>query len=318
MRVLYIRIGSSNILLTNKHKCDTFIDVNTKTNKKMKTKRNGPIRIDEMYGVHHTDSPMPTKLEENARRYEELTWTDLDPETLEKTRQILLNIPLIHRTPNQRFSGDAPEERTLYDTPVPADHLDGISGIENNTYMLDQQLGLDRYVFMGWGSAQEEERFGFLGSAKNAILIDSKLLFDPKCVVTPKDVAEHVGWRTFGKGTKAGFFRPQKTMDEACAIFEYRGTMVSGADWFEIVARRITRSVMDGKPMRVGLSDLGEIKFDGPIPSSAVLGTVRTDTEDYDQYERYIEELTGGSLDLIERRKSLAYGLGKLVGKIAA
>lgn len=240
----------------------------------------------------------------SGRWIPELYW-ELSDESLESARNILMQLPLVHRTHVQRFSGDQPMNETLYDTPVPASFLetDTPSG-GDNTYKADHELGLDQYTFLGWGGVLHEESGDFLGDADFAVLVSPEILFDDNCVVTQRDVATFLPEDTLHDGIEGN--------DHARAMAErYLETVVGGKVWFEVITRRVAKAIEDQDPIDLSLETLGEIKYRGPIPRGAIIGAMDIRSAEYEQYIDHISEFSRGLL----RLKTAGY-LARLVHKV--
>lgn len=229
----------------------------------------------------------------NAARYEEMGWTDITPEAHDQARAILLQLPLVHRTGHQRFSGQRPEDESVIDVPAPKVMLS--PDFEDNTYRLDHELDLDEYVFMGWGAPLSGDRNSFLGKNDYAVLVDSKLLLDERCVVTPKDIVEHLDSDILYDGIA------KATTEDVNGISAYFRSMVSGTDWLEIVTRRVARAIQDGKPIELVLESFGEIKFKGAIPERAIIAGMDVRTEEYELYRKHVQEISDNTLQLIKQ-----------------
>lgn len=244
----------------------------------------GGVRVDQL---------TKEQLASNAANYEEMSW-ELEPNIVEQARRILMSIPLVHRTPVQRFSGEAVDQTTLYDTPVPQSYLYS-SGEGGNTYALDRQMQLDEYVFMGWGAITSEERDSFLRQARYAVLVDPELLLRDDVIVTPNDISWDVHQRVMDHGVASA--KPE----DAEAIEEYLASAVRGKDWLEIAARRLAKHMQENpdKQYEIDIEHLGEIKHHGPIDASAIIGTVdMQDNDEYQAYCDYVDSVTNGVIGL--------------------
>ncbi len=240
----------------------------------------------------------PEQLAKNAAKYEEMGW-EIDEQLVEQAKNMLLSLPLIHRTSNERIL--RPHKAELAETeavPTPQSilHRDGFldrHDAHHNTFRLDRQLDLDEYVFMGWGAPLAEHDSSFIAQAREGLLIDPELLFSEDCVVTPIDLATMVeGYAMDGGVTD------RETEDIAK---EYLETVVSGAAWLEIAARRLAKHIQENprQAMELTLESLGEVKFRGKMPRSAVIGTLDLDDKaEYKLYEDTVRVETGGHVAL--------------------
>lgn len=240
----------------------------------------------------------------NASLFPEMN-ADLDPVLVDEARSRLLELPLIHRTSAERLSSNPVEGHTLNDVPVPRSHLP--RGHHSNTYAFDRREGLDEYTFMSWGAVFSRLRGGFLKGSRYAVLIDPKILMDRRCIATPHDVGEIISSRTLTEDRSHSVrLSPQdrrkaqerRLADGDSYMREYMFKAVYGSDWLEIQARRLVqRSVRERKSLdqlEISADDLGEIKFKGPIPQSAIIGSLDTfDKEEYELYEEFIRKAAG-------------------------
>ncbi|MCC7289537.1 hypothetical protein IT414_04090 [bacterium] len=232
------------------------------------------------------------KLLENARNYPEMGF-DLDPELVSYVRDILLLLPLVHRTDAKRISSEPVSGGSLYDSIVPQSYMHGAGSDSDNTFELDRDLDLDEFVFMAWGAIYPQERGHFLAGVRNAALISSSLLLDPRCIVSPDDISSIISYHDLKTGIKSLDQKERQAIQE-----EYLDKLVTGRDWLEIEARRIAKQLTDNPQdldiAKLFAGDLGEIKFFGEIPRSKIIAIVDThDKHEYDLYRKQIEEETG-------------------------
>ncbi len=159
-----------------------------------------------------------------------------------------------------------------------------------------RQADLDEFVFMSWGGIYADHG-SFLGGSRYAVLIEPDLLQDPHCVVTPTDIAQHVDDGVMDRGLELGDRQDARELRD-----EYFGKMVTGRDWLEIEARRIAKRVADGEISlddlgKLSADDLGEVKFFGEVPRSAVIASLDThDSKEYGMYRKYNKGRTGFKL----------------------
>lgn len=242
----------------------------------------------------------------NANNYPEMKY-DLPVALVDSVRERLLQLPLVHRTDDARFSEKPAARHSLYDELVPHSYLvpeEGSVERLGNTFQLDRDLGLDEFVFLSWG-----EVFSGYVDGRYALLLSPELLFSPDCLVTPDDIVEAVSSKELRKGVG-------KLDDKSRAEIEkkYLGKIVSGRDWLEIVARRIAKMIVDGVPEEEAYSassGLGEIKYRGRIPRSMILAHL--DLEDNAQYPQYHEHIKERTHFILEKPRGW---LAKLIGKI--
>ena len=242
----------------------------------------------------------------NANNYPEMKY-DLPVTLVDSIRERLLQLPLVHRTDDARFSEKPGAGPSLYDEPVPHSYLvpeeESVERL-GNTFQLDRDLGLDEFVFLSWG----EVFSGYVGG-RYALLVSPELLFSPDCLVTPDDISGSVSSKELRKGVG-------KLDDKSRAEIEkeYLGKIVSGRDWLEIEARRIAQMIVDGVPEEEAYSArscLGEIKYRGRIPRSMILAHL--DLEDNAQYPQYRDHIKEKTHFILEKPKGR---LAKLIGKI--
>lgn len=227
------------------------------------------------------------KLSENAAKYPEMSY-EIDSQLLEQVRQKLLKLPLVHRTKTRELVSGPVKTEGGFRSPVPYSWLTQASNQKaaGNTHGLDLQNDLDEYVFMSWGGIYGE-RNSFLAGSRYAVLVSSDLLMDPRCVVTPLDVAGVVSGKIMDRGLVVSDWSAARDLRD-----EYFDKMVTGADWVEIESRRIAKRIVDGN---ASIDDLGEIKFLGEVPHSSVIASVDTSTE-YPDYRNFIKTETGFTL----------------------
>lgn len=240
--------------------------------------------------IHHLSAE---QLDRNAAAYPEMKM-DLDQAKIDQAKPMLMKLPLVHRTRAQRLSSEPVEGHTLYDGPTPSSYLSDDIRQHDNTYALDEELGLDDFVFLSWGAVYPEEVSSFLAGSQFAMLVDATALLDSGCLVTPHDIASSVSDRTMTEGLEA--VRP---VDREQVESEYLDKIVRGCDWLEIEARRIVaRSLADPTgELELTTETMGEIKYKGEIPRSRIIAVIDTHAVgEYDQYRQYIHDEVGASL----------------------
>jgi hypothetical protein len=269
------------------------------------------IKIEEQAEKAHIPQKLaqfitPEDLKRNASNYPEMGY-ELPEALVESVRNRLLELPLVHRTNETRFSSEPTNKISLYDEPVPHSYLvseDNDVKSRGNTFQLDRDLDLDEFVFLSWG-----EVFSDFVSGRYALLIRPELLLSPDCIVTPYDIAEIVSSRQLHKGVGKLDDKMRKEIED-----EYFSKAVSGSDWLEIQARRIAKMILNGVPEEEAYSTyngLGEIKYRGRVPRAIVIGTLDLEQkEDYPDYWSYIKQKTGFTIQKPKGR------LAKLIGKI--
>lgn len=238
------------------------------------------------------DHISPEQLARNAAAYPEMSW-EVDESLLANARQRLLQLPLVHRTSAPRFGSQPVEQPWLYDTPVPFSYLPSEIGDQHgNTLRLDEDLDLDEFVFMSWGGVFDRTA-NFLAGKRYAVLIDPRILLDSRCVATPDDISDLVDVEETLEGLDSE--------DQAVVREEYINKMVSGRDWLEIMARRMAKSMAEGKTLpTIKASTLGEIKFHGQIPASAIIASLDTHSgTEYKLFRKHVKELTGFRLPIV-------------------
>lgn len=168
------------------------------------------------------------------------------PKELDYAKRQLLNLPLFHSntTDNPHISPSV---------HLPPEHR------HKNTEPLDISLGLDRFVFLTWGIPNWSK----YGSYMHAI--NPEILLSRSTVITPSDIlpiAEYDLEFPYEKLSK----RIQKRINT-----EYFGKMLSGADWLELMSRKVVDKIRSGAPLFV-ISDsgvgMGEIKHEGQLGPS--------------------------------------------------
>lgn len=208
-------------------------------------------------------------LEANAATYPELQ-VDIDPgreHRLRAVRSALLKLPLIHTTFGDLESAQRDGIQVFADRPAT---------LYGHSNPLDESLGLTEYTFMHWGSA-EKSPYG-----RNHIRIDPKLLLSPRTIVTPHDINSH------------NFYQDRSFVDTPESAQQnvrdyYFSKMVRGADWLEIVSRRVLASAEKGVPYTLEPQDaLGEVKYHGSLPPDLITGVI-TEGQESDYWRQLLE-----------------------------
>ena len=162
-------------------------------------------------------------------------------------RSILQSLPLFHS------SGSSLE------TIEPSSSMLNEGNRNRNSCALDISLGLHHYVFFNWGMP-DWSQYG-----QHVYAVDSRVLFLPQTVSTPWDISAIAGLTDIELPYSQLSSKAQQRIQH-----EYYGMMLTGADWFELIARRVIDSVHAGKNLCVlhnGGVGMGEIKFPGIVGS---------------------------------------------------
>ncbi|OGY19308.1 MAG: hypothetical protein A3A65_04270 [Candidatus Chisholmbacteria bacterium RIFCSPLOWO2_01_FULL_49_14] len=128
-----------------------------------------------------------------------------------------------------------------------------------NSYALDISLGLQQYVFFNWGMP-DWSQYG-----PHMYAVDPRVLLLPQTVATPWDISAIAGLTDIELPYSQLSRKAQQRIQH-----DYYGMMLTGADWFEFIARRVIDSVHAGNPvyeLRNGGVGMGEIKFPGIVGS---------------------------------------------------
>lgn len=229
------------------------------------------------------------QLDANARSYLDKFDGDIPPEEIEKARGVILQIPLTHFM-NGDIQGIRNDTETLHSyRSLTSNNIrtkgyydkenDGVSTL---TYETDIAMGLDNFVFMCLGAPYPNE---MKGVKSRIILINSSLLLQEGCLVTPTDIAE------FGDELNDnGGISSDKALDQA---EEYFKSVVRGSDWVEILARRLAywRRDNQDKPFEIeSCFELGEIKYKGLITADMITGVIKSE-KDLEEYKKRLRTL---------------------------
>lgn len=189
---------------------------------------------------------------------------------LDAIRKQLIQVPLIHVASSQH-SGSIRSQGIM---PLAGRGLDPEAGVVGHTLAVDRSLGLDEYVFMGWGLAGQPSGAGSsYGDAY--VLISAETLLDPRTIVTPTDIMEYVP-----RKADAPFAELSPSI-QATLEHQYFNGMLHGSDWLELTARRMFLHLQgnDGQPYPLNFSTgWGEVKFHGTVPPESVIDIVVDDT----------------------------------------
>jgi hypothetical protein len=176
---------------------------------------------------------------------------------------------------------------------------------------------------MRWGAVYTRGKGDFLKGSRYAVLVDPDVLQDERTIATPWDIAARVS----GSRMTDTYFDPKaimtprqfvrhkyemhrKLIGDQQRVDLYMQAVVTGADWLDIEARRLlAKAYKARKPvedMPVSAEDLGEVKFKGPLPRSAILAVLDThNPKEYQMYVDYVRETAGIALEdtgRLERR----------------
>jgi hypothetical protein len=228
----------------------------------------------------------------NVKNYPEMTMklTKIQRERINCIKDVLIQIPLIHATPNDEIAMGSSGLSPMDDLPV---------GHRGHSLKSDRSLGLTKYVFFNWGMAQK-------GYGRFIAQYSPELLEGDNVIVTPMDFGhiELADERLFDD------YEPErkKRMED-----NYLKYMVTGRTWKEIVARRILKSIESGHPF-FPLStsySLGEIKHLGGVPKEHFIGSFPV--SDMRAHYRFLYE-HGFSFTNMEQKRMLYQRTGKKYG----
>jgi hypothetical protein len=235
------------------------------------------------------DTLTSEELECNLQQYPEMAWEVSDNE-LATARRSITRLPLTHTTQEGTlidsfgdsasigiFSFSKLQQQGLLATEF------GGKGVRGFTTMLDEKMGLHKYVFMCLGSPYPSPHDD--GRAGVAI-ITSDLLYDERCIVTPDDIA-HISPDVF----HADGIEHQRDLD---SLAKYRSAVVSGKGWVEILTRRLARHQRESPDTPYPIENcltMGEIKFRDEVPSTAIAAML-TSEEAVQEYMRLLRDDT--------------------------
>lgn len=229
------------------------------------------------------------ELEYNLQRYPEMAWEFSDDE-LAAAREAIVRVPLTHTTQEGALLDSLGESTSsgifsyskLHESGLIATEF-GAEGIRGFTLTLDEKMGLHKYVFMCLGSpypGQHENQ------TAGVAIINSELLYDEACIVTPSDISHICADVFHGDGIER-----QRDLD---SLAEYRSMVVSGKGWVEILTRRLAshrREFPDAPyPVKDCLT-MGEIKYRDEVPGSAIAAILTTE-EEVREYVQHISDDT--------------------------
>ncbi len=189
--------------------------------------------------------------------------TEDESRELAAIRIQLLQIPSIHVAPSQT-------EKTIRSQglrPLAGQE----AGARGHTLGVDRSLGLDEYVFMGWGIAAHPSGVGS-SYGDTYVLVNAETLLDPKTIVTPADISMYVRQEEVGKS-----FSDLSPGLQATVQHHYFNGMLRGSDWLELTARRMWLHLQgnDGQPLPVDYTHgWGEVKFHGDVPPESIIDIV--------------------------------------------
>lgn len=246
------------------------------------------------------DTLTQEELERNLQQYPEMAW-EFSDEELATARESITRLPLTHTTQEgtllDSFDGSASTGifsfSRLQEEGLLATEFGG-EGVRGFTAMLDEKMGLHRYVFMCLGSPYPNPHDA--GRAGVAV-ITSDLLYDERCIVTPDDIAHLCADVFHGDGVEY-----QKDLD---SLEKYRNAVVSGKGWVEILTRRVARHQRESPGVPYPIENcltLGEIKFRDEVPSTAITAMLTSE----EAVQAYMHQLRDGTLAWPMRTKYLA------------
>jgi hypothetical protein len=235
------------------------------------------------------DTLTSEELERNLQQYPEMAWEFSDNE-LATARRSIARLPLTHTTQEGTLLDSFGESAStgifsfskLQQEGLLATEYGG-KGVRGFTAMLDEKMGLHKYVFMCLGSPYPSPHDD--GRAGVAV-ITSDLLYDERCIVTPDDIA-HICPDVFhGDGIEY-----QRDLD---SLEKYRTAVVSGKGWVEILTRRLARHQRESPDTPYPIENcltMGEIKFRDEVPSTAIAAML-TSEEAVQEYMRLLRDDT--------------------------
>lgn len=235
------------------------------------------------------DTLTSEELERNLQQYPEMAWEFSDNE-LATARRSIARLPLTHTTQEGTLLDSFGESAStgifsfskLQQEGLLATEYGG-KGVRGFTAMLDEKMGLHKYVFMCLGSPYPSPHDD--GRAGVAV-ITSDLLYDERCIVTPDDIA-HICPDVFhGDGIEY-----QRDLD---SLEKYRTAVVSGKGWVEILTRRLARHQRESPDTPYPIENcltMGEIKFRDEVPSTSIAAML-TSEEAVQEYMRLLRDDT--------------------------
>jgi hypothetical protein len=235
------------------------------------------------------DTLTSEELERNLQQYPEMAWEFSDNE-LATARRSIARLPLTHTTQEGTLLdsfGESASTGIFSFSKLQQEGLlateSGGKGVRGFTAMLDEKMGLHKYVFMCLGSPYPSPHDD--GRAGVAV-ITSDLLYDERCIVTPDDIA-HICPDVFhGDGIEY-----QRDLD---SLEKYRTAVVSGKGWVEILTRRLARHQRESPDTPYPIENcltMGEIKFRDEVPSTAIAAML-TSEEAVKEYMRLLRDDT--------------------------
>ena len=220
-------------------------------------------------------------LEENLHLYPEMAWNLTDDE-INSAKETFLSLPLLHTTSSEplisALKDDTSQESILSHKKlseagiITGSYYDG--SVTGHSFDVDQTLGLDEYIFICGAKPYAPDMHG----KKAAVaVIDSSILLDDACIVTPNDVVNH---------SLTGFNGGIESDNDIAAVHAYRDSAVSGRGWVEIMARRIAMHGREHPGEAFPIETIftcGEIKYRDQVPRAAIIGLLETN-EDVKEY----------------------------------
>lgn len=224
------------------------------------------------------------RLASNKENYDEFG-REYDPALIGHVSDILLQLPLFYCA-RQYFPRIQPNS----DLPV-------YERDDTQFDLLDRSLHLDRYIFMTWGLPNWSRDGSYIHA------VDTNVLLLPETVVTPSNIFYFAN-----TGIRYEFQGPRdlEKLEE-----EYFGKMLTGADWLEVIARRVIdrQSHRDGVyPIVDSGAGMGEIKFAGHIPAEQIRWTVYGWHGLIEKYYPFLYSLGFGHEGSEQARENELYG----------
>lgn len=199
------------------------------------------------------------KLTANVANYPEMQMevSSSEEAKIALIKEQLLDVPLVHTTSYPKIADIKAEGLRPYADLGDTSH--------SHTCQLDQELGLGEYTFFHWGELNH-------AYGKYHILFDAHEIIGGKTIVTPQDIAQTVGRLMLDYS----FAELESSLQERVQQ-DYLDKMLRGGDWLEITARRVlqhTRLYPEQPFLLKHAMALGEVKYLGTAPSSAIIGQV--------------------------------------------
>ncbi len=195
-------------------------------------------------------------IQKNVKNYPEMIrdLTEIQKERVDKIKNILTKIPLIHTSSNEQIAKGVSDIIPLDE--LPNDH-------RGHSYKSDRSLGLTKYVFLNWGMSDRGHCYGKFVSKFSTNLLD-----DERTIVTPMDIGQIVLADEYSFD-ELELEKKQRIEDY---YFKY---IVSGKAWKEIIARRVLKELEAGKHFFLLNSSysLGEIKHYGSVDAKNFIGS---------------------------------------------